>query len=291
MPTPTPESLRASAQRIKSYIDFSTLRLGDRMAAAWYAQHRCRQTGERFGVIDRHIHLPEPFPMTTYFPDTFVDVTEADVIHGEMEEWNQGILWLTAANEFNRTGISGTFERIPAEVLSLAAERTHSKRQKRPRVVMHVLDDAKYNDRRNWHRKDAEALTVKLREAGCEVVILNPERERYTGNFASMLAEMLAADAFIGGDTGPSHVFAMLCPDKPQLAIYPDMTEDRKTYAQVQNALNLPQPWNSLPFRKDLAVLQLSPSRRLMRNGFKIRRAHVGRFDPTEAADIMLGLL
>ncbi|WP_323824500.1 hypothetical protein, partial [Pseudomonas aeruginosa] len=75
-----------------------------------------------------------------------------------------------------------------------------------PRVLIHQLNDAHYNRARNWHQDDADALTVELRALGLEPRLLNPVPGQFLGGYDEMLAQMLAADLFIGGDTGPSHL-------------------------------------------------------------------------------------
>ena len=106
-----------------------------------------------------------------------------------------------------------------------------------------------------------------------------------------MLAEMMAADLFIGGDTGPSHVFAMLRGGAPQTAVYPDMSKDRAGYAGEQARLGLPLPWSSLPFQPFLDVVQLRKSKRIVRNvrGWGIQS--VGRFRPAQVAALALARL
>jgi hypothetical protein len=261
------------------------------MSGAWIAQQRRTRTGERFGVIDRHQRLSDPFHMPCYFPETFVAIDEEDIVNQKLQKWDLGNYWLRPSNEFYRTRVPGFFERVPADIQAKAAQLRASEQPNKARILIHVLHDAKYNDRRNWSRRDADALIAKLRYAGCQVVLLNPAKGSFSGNFDDMLAQLLAADAFIGGDTGPSHVFAMLCPDKPQLAIYPDMTNDRQTFEAERLSLHLPLQWNSLPFRLHLAVMELKPKRKLIWNGARIKRVRYGRFNPTDAAKIMLSLL
>ena len=267
-------------------VDCSELRLGDRMALAWLAQQRRLAHGERFGVVDRNLMLNEAFQLPRYFPDTFGTLHEAGV-QAALPLWNPGNLWLSATNAFARQPANGCFEHLPAAIVREASALRWVSAAGRPgvwRVLVHVLDDAAYNKARNWLRKDADALVRALESKGCEVVVLNPQRGEFVGGFDRMLAEMSAADAFVGGDTGPSHVFAMLCSHKPQLAIYPDMRRDQRKFRPLQEALGFKEPWNSLPKRSGLATLQLRPSRRFRIEGSTIRFERVGRFDPHEAA-------
>ena len=99
---------------------------------------------------------------------------------------------------------------------------------------------------------------------------------------------MLAADAFIGGDSGPSHVFAMLCADKPQLAIYPDMGRDRRRHSKLQRELGLDLAWNSCPKRTELTMLTLTPSHEWVRKRWYPQPMRIGRFDAREAAALLL---
>lgn len=265
-------------------VDASRLRLGDRMALAWWAQRRRLDEGLRFAVIDRAAGGGAPvFDLPLHFPLSF----EPD--EGRpLPDWDTGNLWLTVTNAFARQPQAGQFEHVPPAVLSQAQQLRAGRSSAGPRVLMHVLDDAPYNKARNWQRTQALALAARLQQAGCEVVLLNPSPGQFLGGLDRMLAEMLACDAFIGGDTGPSHVFAMLCADKPQLALYPDMARDQRKFAAEQQALGLPLPWNSLPKRPDLAVLTLRAGRQWVRQGWRWRYERVGRFDAAEAADRLL---
>lgn len=265
-------------------VDASRLRLGDRMALAWWAQRRRLDEGLRFAVIDRAAGGGAPvFDLPLHFPLSF----ESDEGRA-LPDWDTGNLWLTVTNVFARQPLAGQFEHVPPAVLDQAQQLRAGRSSAGLRVLMHVLDDAPYNKARNWQRTQALALAARLQQAGCEVVLLNPSPGQFLGGLDRMLAEMLACDAFIGGDTGPSHVFAMLCADKPQLAIYPDMARDQRKFAAEQQALGLALPWNSLPKRPDLAVLTLRAGRQWVRQGWRWRYERVGRFDAAEAADRLL---
>ncbi|TWC67254.1 hypothetical protein FB597_10464 [Herbaspirillum sp. SJZ099] len=279
------------ANVLAAYVNFSKLRLGDRMASAWYAQHRRLRTGERFGALDQHLLIPEPFPMELYFPDTFTAVNEEQIKSMALPEWDQTVLWLNATNEFGRHPVNGFFEHIPDSVLQAAQKLSSIRVSHKPYVLMHILDDALYNHKRNWRREDALAVARALEKKGCEVILLNPEPGKFNGNYQDMMAQMLAADAFIGGDTGPSHLFAQLCPHKPQLAIYPDMKEDREIFRALQESLGLPLPWNSLPKKCNLAMIELQLARATTRRGFKIRRRQYQRFFPSDVIGVLMPML
>lgn len=277
----------AGPRAVNQYVDCSELRLGDRIALAWYAQHRRLESGLAIGVVDAHAMLGAEFALPRYFPDTFAPVVGDPVAQG-LERWDHGNLWLTAANAFASSRRAGHFEHVPDEVQICARELRRTAAV--PRILIHVLDDASYNFARNWKRHDANALGGRLRQLGAEVVLLNPEPSCFMGNFERMLAEMLACDLFIGGDTGPSHVFALLCPDRPQISIYPSMARDRQTYAGLQHALGLPLPWNSLPLRPNLNVVELAARRTLAWRGIRPRIRRIGRFDPYRVASLAVKL-
>lgn len=277
----------ASSDDVTAYVDCSDLRLGDRMALAWLAQHRRSRSGGRVALIDHCTRLASPLPLPRYFPETFADLTAEAIAARDLPRWEHGNLWLTAANAFAETQEPGRFEALPDQVERLlAAIRLLA--SARPRVLIHVLDDANYNFRRNWKRADVQALGAALIDAGCDVVLLNPSPSVFLGDFDRMLAEMLAADLFIGGDTGPSHVFALLRCGTPQIALYPDMARDRAAYAAEQRRLGLARPWCSLPFQTRLDVVQLSKSKRLVQAGSGWRLQSRGRFDPGRIAALAL---
>lgn len=255
-------------------VDVSTMRLGDRMACAWWAQERRLKEGVRFAVVDRQERLAQEFSLPRYFPATF-EPAESD---SRLPVWDPGNLWLTVTQAFHDSRRPGHFEALPEEVLRRARElRQASLRQ---RLLVHVLDDAPYNRARNWSRSSVAGLKQVLSGLPIDCVLLNPQPGIFLGSYDEMLAQMLAADLFIGGDTGPSHVFAMLCPEKPQLAIYPDMRRDQARYAAEQASRGLAHAWNSLPKRPGLDVLTLRPSRQWEWEGWRPHWRRAGLFAP-----------
>lgn len=268
-------------------INVSDMRLGDRMASIWWAQRRRLDEGQRFVALDENHMLREQFSLPRFFPETFVDLPLEQA--AALPRWDQGKLWLTVTNVFARHPVAGHFEHLPPAVLARAEELRAGRT--RPRVLIHQLNDAHYNRARNWHQDDADALTVELQALGLEPRLLNPTRGQFLGGYDEMLAQMLAADLFIGGDTGPSHLYAMLCPDKPQLAIYPHMGREQRLYEPVQRELGLPLGWDSLPKRPDLTVLTMRRSHQWTKHRWYVRPFHVGRFDAHEAAALALQAL
>ena len=277
--------------RPDAYIDVSDMRLGDRMACAWWAQQRRIHEGLRFALLDRNFKLAERFNLAEYFPTTFTsEVDEAEIKVLGLPEWDQGNLWLTVSNAYAKTPVAGLFEHVPQAVQERAAELRAGKKS-RPRVLIHQLNDAQYNRARNWKASDADALPPALEALGFEVLLLNPAKQKFLGGYAEMLAQMLACDAFIGGDTGPSHVFALLCADKPQLAIYPSMARDQKLFEPERVQLGLEQLWSSMPLRPDVALLTLRDGRRwALRRGLP-RWERVGRFRAQDAVKAFLGVM
>lgn len=269
---------------IGTYIDCSDMRLGDRMACAWWAQRRRQRTGQRFGLLDRNRLLREAFDLSEFFPETFQAVTADEVASRPLDQWHQGPLWLTARNEFARCALPGHFESVPDDIVQEAHRLRQTAGDARPRVLLHVLDDAAYNRRRNWNIADTQALIGQLKAEGVNLVVLNPTRGQFIGGYRRLLAEMLASDAFIGGDTGPSHVWSLLCPDKPQIAIHPEDSRDAQRWSIVQRALGLPLPWSSLPLRSPLPVVRMktAPGLKLEFGKFGVRRVHDSRFSAAE---------
>lgn len=282
-PNPSQHPPEEDAQ-VTAVVDCSTMRLGDRMACAWMAQQRHRATGERFALIDRHPVLARDFPLQRYFGETFVDWSEAQIAAAALPEWDMGNLWLTVTNAFAPHPQAGHFETLPPAIAAQARELAASTPAGRPRILIHVLDDAPYNLARRWRRKDADDLCDELRQLGAEVIVLNPASAQFIGSFERMLAEMLAADLFIGGDTGPSHVFALLCADRPQVAVYPSMLRDQRKFAAEQARLGLALPWNSLPKRPTLRVIEMKRRRTLIWRGWQPLLRRAGLFDGRDVA-------
>ncbi|MBS0367902.1 MAG: hypothetical protein JSS57_01755 [Proteobacteria bacterium] len=282
-PPPSQHSPEEDA-RVTAVIDCSTMRLGDRMACAWMAQQRHRTTGERFALIDRHPVLSRDFPLPRYFGETFVDWSEARIAAAALPRWDMGNLWLTVTNAFAANPRAGRFEMLPADIAAQARELAAATPGGKPRILVHVLDDAPYNMARRWRRKDADALCDELRRLGGEVVLLNPASAQFIGGFERMLAEMLAADLFVGGDTGPSHVFALLCADKPQVAVYPSMLKDQRKFAADQARLGLALPWDSLPKRPALRVITMKRRLALIWHERQLLLRRAGLFDGRDVA-------
>ncbi|MBQ1763706.1 MAG: hypothetical protein IIZ92_12485, partial [Aquincola sp.] len=90
-------------------VDASRLRLGDRMALAWWAQRRRQDEGLRFAVIDRAAGGGAPvFDLPLHFPLSF----EPDGGR-PLPDWDTGNLWLTVTNAFARQPQAGQFEHVP----------------------------------------------------------------------------------------------------------------------------------------------------------------------------------
>ena len=285
MHTPNPSQDEPDDTRqVSAFVDCSTMRLGDRMACAWMAQQRHRATGERFALIDRHPTLARDFPLQRYFGKTFVDWSEARIAGAALPAWDMGNLWLTVTNAFAANPQAGHFETLPAAIAAQARELAASTPAGKPRILVHVLDDAPYNMARRWRRKDADALCNELRRLGGHVVLLNPASAQFIGGLERMLAEMLAADLFIGGDTGPSHVFALLCADRPQVAVYPSMQKDQRKFAADQARLGLAQPWSSLPLRPALRVITMKRRLALIWHERQLLLRRPGLFDGRDVA-------
>ncbi|HEY4080981.1 MAG TPA: hypothetical protein VGM81_09810 [Burkholderiaceae bacterium] len=277
------------ALQASAYIDVSDMRLGDRMACAWWAQQRRLNEGLHFALLDRNLKLSERFSLAEYFPLTFNELDATQIAELKLPQWDQGNLWLTVSNAFAKTPVAGHFEHLPPAVQQRAAELGAGKT--RPRVLIHQLNDAPYNPARNWLQADADALTPALSALGFEVVLLNPKAKKFLGGYAEMLAQMLASDAFIGGDTGPSHVFALLCADKPQLAIYPDMARDQQLFEPERVELGLERLWSSMPLRPDTATLTLREGHRWDFERTWPRWRRVGRFRVQEALTAFLSVM
>lgn len=282
-PNPSQRPPEENAQ-VTAVVDCSTMRLGDRMACAWMAQQRHRATGERVALIDRHPVLARDFPLQRYFGETFVDWSEARIAAAALPTWDMGNLWLTVTNAFATNPQAGQFETLPATITAQARELAASTPAGKPRILVHVLDDAPYNMARRWRRKDAGALCDELQRLGGHVVLLNPASAQFIGGFERMLAEMLAADLFVGGDTGPSHVFALLCADKPQVAVYPSMLKDQRKFAADQARLGLALPWNSLPKRPALRVITMKRRLALIWHERQLLLRRAGLFDGRDVA-------
>lgn len=264
-------------------IDVSNMRLGDRMASTWWAQRRRLDEGLRFAAVDENRMLKGQFSLPRFFPQTFVELPPERL--AQLPRWDQGNLWLIVTNTFARKPLAGHFEQLPATILDRA--QVLSAEKSRARVLIHQLNDAQYNRARNWQQDDADALSAAVEALGFEARLLNPKRGTFLGGYDEMLAQMLAADAFIGGDTGPSHVFAMLCPDKPQLALYPDMGHDQRCYTALQHDMALELPWNSLPKRPNLHALTMKKSHQWVLRRWYPWPFRVGRFDAAEVATLL----
>lgn len=220
-------------------VDLRSLDLAEQIAVIGWAQRRHHRTGESFAVV------PAPvagLDLSTWFPATFAHrVTEAP---DPLAVWHPGPVWLTAANAFLRQPAPTHIEQPPAS-LTPQADAAPGPRTGPPTVLVHLPAGAL-----------KEAVLDMLTQRGVTAVNVpdgSPEQPLPDG----LLAQMQAAHAWIGGCDGPDHLWALVRPEAPQLALWPGAVHEQAAWATVQRALGLPQPWHRWPQNPALQAIAL----------------------------------
>jgi len=207
---------------LPTVLDLRGRDLAEQYVLAWWAQQRQRGTGQRFGLLQSKAPQPD---LAACFPDTFEPLRPSDLDAGDWSVWHPGPVWLTATNAFA--------QHQQATALRAAAEG-------RARVLVHLADAA--------GRQGALAVDVWSGLTG-------------DGGSPSLLGEMLASDAWMGGCDGLDHLWALMRPRAPQLALSQRPEREEASWATVQRGLCLPQSWSRWPLNPNLSKVETAAER------------------------------
>jgi len=109
-------------------------------------------------------------------------------------------------------------------------------------VGIHCLTEAGYNVKRNHDPDQFFELHRRLRMAGLNTYNVPLAAEKRP--LLEVVEEMRKCRVWIGGDTGFSHLFAALFPDRPLIAIYSDDSNDQEGFADERERM---RPWWQVP--------------------------------------------
>ncbi|MCA6217804.1 glycosyltransferase family 9 protein [Ideonella sp. B7] len=215
-------------------VDLGSLELAEQVAVIWWAQHRHRLTGETFTVRPAPV---DGLDLSAWFPNTFP--RRATQAPDPLAVWHPGPVWLTAANAFACHPVAGAIEQLP-EPLRRQADALRASAAGQRRVLVHLADPRTRQAVLNaLGRQGVLAVDVLAQHPGPDL----PE---------TLLVEMLAADAWVGGCAGRDHLWALLRPQTPQLALWPGATQEQAAWAIVQRGLGLSAPWSRWPLNPGL---------------------------------------
>lgn len=220
---------------MKAIYDFKGHKIGDSVAAAYCLQslHLSAEAQGAprvpIGVINRGA-----LDVSTYFPDV------ADEFCAEPPpEWESiprlplGNLWLAAPTVKLQHGIR------PA-MLAPMDDGAYD-------VALHCLTDAEYNTGRNHAPAQFVELERWLNWHGLKVWRV-PERDGPLPlSVDEIIREIGRARCYIGGDTGFTHCFAAMHPDRPLIAIYGDDWGDIVGFEEERERMGCAAHWCSDP--------------------------------------------
>ena len=223
--------------------DFKGHKIGDCVAAAYCLQglHLLAAADGAprrwMGVINRGA-----IDVSTYFPDIADEFcAEEPDEWREMERVPLGNLWLAAPSMKLQNGIR------PVMTCPLDDEAYD--------VALHCLTDAEYNTGRNHTRAQFDEIARWLNWHGLRVWRV-PEvggrRSEVGGREEGMsvdeiIREVGRARCYIGGDTGFTHCFAAMHPDRPLIAIYGDDWGDVVGFEEERERMGCVSRWCSDP--------------------------------------------
>jgi hypothetical protein len=96
-----------------------------------------------------------------------------------------------------------------------------------------VLADAPYNPVRNWTPEQGALLASRIaNELGVMPWLVPPLNCATPLPASAVLIKLASARVFIGGDSGFSHAYALMNPDRPLVWIGHDMAGDKAGYGQ-----------------------------------------------------------
>ncbi len=234
---------------MKAVYDFKGHKIGDSVAAAYCLQAmHIAVAAEGAGRVPVGVINRGAIDVSSWFPDV------ADVFCAEPPpEWEAiprlplGNLWLAAPTVKLQHGIR------PAMVCP--------KDDGAYDVALHCLTDAEYNTGRNhapaqfaelerwltWHGLKVWRVPGRLQACGtadCKSALPAEGEEK---SVAEIIAEIGRAKCFIGGDTGFTHCFAAMHPDRPLIAIYGDDWNDVVGFEDERDRMKCASRWCSDP--------------------------------------------
>lgn len=212
------------------FFNFAGCRIGDKCGSAWMLGTEAHRRGLSVSWVDDRANDLDSFSVAEFFPL----LAERRVFSGETEEFHTGNVWTNGPALFKQMGRLGECMMTPPVNVP-----TYD-------VALHVLTDAPYNYQRNMNHAQCMELAAWIEsDLGLSVWIVPP----LGSSAAGILNKLSGARMFIGGDTGFSHAYAMMRPDRPLVWFGPDQSQDKASFGQE---------WDSAPFTNNLYRFQLT---------------------------------
>ena len=211
--------------------DFHKHRIGDTIGAAYCldVHHLLTAGKDAIGIINRGaIDICRWFPWLADHA-----VAEPPPEWADVPRYPLGNIWITAPTVKQAHG-------VPPR-MAVPLDDSHWD------VALHCLEDADYNTGRNHTPAQFDELERWLNWHGKKVYRVPSRDGPLPATVDDILAEIGRAKIYIGGDTGFSHAFAAMHPDRPLIAIYGDDWSDAVGFEEERARMNCPHRWCSDP--------------------------------------------
>ncbi len=224
-------------REVTAVYDFKDHRIGDCIGAAYCLDVHHQLTGGRddIGIINRGA-----IDISKYFPQIGAEFCAEPPPEWEsLPRFPLGNLWITVPTVKLVNGIRPQMH-TPLD------DQHHD-------VAMHCLTTADYNTGRNHTPAQFDELERWLKWHGKKVY-----RVPALHTVDEIITEIGRARCFIGGDTGFTHAFAAMHPDRPCIAIYGDHWHDVVAFEEERARMECSSHWCSDPvsFRLYKRVMQ-----------------------------------
>jgi len=198
------------------HYNFAGCRLGDKCVAAWMLGTKALAEGRPVSWRDPTEQDADSFSVREFFP--LLD--EMEVAQDESPDcMDTGNLWINARPLWQAQGGIGAVRMCPPAILPECP------------LVIHVLADAPYNTARNWTWEQGARLASTIaKELDVMPWLVPPIGTPGRLPSSAVLMKIAAARVFIGGDSGFSHAFGLMNPDRPLVWIGHDMAGDKAAF-------------------------------------------------------------
>lgn len=251
---PLPKGAHLAAAKIRPEVviyDFLDHKIGDTCAAVYLLGlwRQCNPDA-RLEVVDRGaLEVRKYWPMlaTGYWAE-FVDVMKPL----RRLNFEFGNLWISAPSAWRDCG--------RAHSRFSWSARNEIEEGPRYDVGIHCLTDAEYNVKRNHDLAQFALLCNRLEQDHKLKIYWVPAGEDRRP-LSEVIDNLRRCRMWIGGDTGLSHLFAMLHPNRPLVAIYSDDSNDRAAFEHERTKIRAwwnreggpaSSPWCSDPLSRNL---------------------------------------
>lgn len=237
--------------------NFDRCRIGDKVASIYQLIYKYKR--DEIFLIDPTFSTSESFPVRVFLNDYFDYIFEVNNIEtGKELESKLGCesidfhnLWVSSPSLKQDTGHKAIIN-LPHFItqISHSFQYTQQKKVKDFKCVVlnHPLTDAPYNKGRNvdleqW-RDMVSSLSADIQSP--DVIFMEIPIDRSL-NIIQIISLLSLGDIFWGCDTGFSHLYSLIYPERPMIVTYPDSSHDIRDYHHVKELHNYSSEWCSDP--------------------------------------------